>query len=182
MSSWINLDLSNSSQCYILHTAQTPFVFRWILTSLGIPAPLIVVKDYSEAGFRRICVVCLKSQQRGVYHPLGGLRWARSGDLAGIKQGKCVENASARRFWWWLTVNRQAVIIRWWKKPKRARSLSMAFQCCVWLKQYLHSLTKYAANSDVERKTMKWGAAGIPLWILTCNNSQEQAMVGIYFH
>lgn len=67
---------------------------------------------------------------------------------------------------------KRAVIIRRWKKPQRAHSHSTAFQCCVWLKKYLHSLTKYAANSDVERKTVSRGVAGVPLWLSTCNSSQ----------
>lgn len=46
---------------------------------------------------------------------------------------------------------RQTVIIKQWKKPN---GLSVAFHGGMWLKKYLHSLTKYAVSNEVEWKTL----------------------------
>lgn len=47
----------------------------------------------------------------------------------------------------------RTVIIKQWKKPN---GLSVAFHGGMWLKKYLHSLTKYAASNEVEWKTLSW--------------------------
>lgn len=48
---------------------------------------------------------------------------------------------------------RQAAIIRQrGGGPWQAHSITVAFQCCMLLKKYLHSLTKYAAINHVEEE------------------------------